>query len=238
MYVCSSRSAKSCTNSSRSVGVRCCQWGPSARRAVSCTSKASAASLRTARRRPGRPAPGLTGRRSSILRAGSCSTFCTASVYSRNVSVGDAAHAGPTRPSRSASVTRILAVLIRGAPSGPEYTVHRRSGRRSARPARDFRRGLRELPNETLQVAEHFQLEQLQALPEGVAEVGVAILLALEGPEVGDDAWKAVARDEVVGHQEGELVGRQRPLAQVAHGEPARVAERLQIQPPRGHARV
>src|SRR4029453_15684478 len=177
MYVCSSRSAKSCTNSSRSVGVRCCQWGPSARRAVSCTSKASAASLRTAARRG--------GRRSSVLSAGSSSTFCTASVYSRNVSVGNAAHAGPTRPSRSASVTRILAVLIRGAPSGPEYTVHRRSGRRSARPARDFRRGLRELPNETLQVAEHFQLEQLQALPEGVAEVGVAVLLALEGPEVG-----------------------------------------------------
>src|SRR6185503_7417337 len=105
---------KSCTNSSRSAGVRCCQCGPSARRAVSWTSNASMASLRTAARR--------SCRRSSAFRAGSSRTFCTASVYSRRVSVGAPAQAGLRSAVTSAEPERILTpkaltLLIREAPS-------------------------------------------------------------------------------------------------------------------------
>jgi hypothetical protein len=106
------------------------------------------------------------------------------------------------------------------------------------REARDDRRpGVRGvLLHRRFEVIENLELELFEALTEGVAEIGVAILLALEGAEVGDDAREAVARDQVVGHQERELVRRQRALAQVANGEATWITERLQIKP-RGHER-
>src|SRR5215471_20048101 len=50
-YVWSRRSRKRLTNSSRSAGVRCCQWGPRLRRAVSETSNTWRATSRTWTRR-------------------------------------------------------------------------------------------------------------------------------------------------------------------------------------------
>src|SRR5437773_2300482 len=210
MYVCSSSSAKRCTNSSRCGGVRCCQCGPSARRAVSCTSKTSVAIFRTAARR--------SGFLSSALSEGSSRTLRAASVYSRTWSVG-----APARTGAAAHATRLRAMAattddriirrrlpaqytVRGGPGGPRLTDDR------------------------LQVGEDFALELVEALAEDVAEVAVPILAALERLEVVDHARKAVALDQVIRHQERQLIGRQRAFLEVAHREAARVAERLEIQ--------
>src|SRR5215470_8462516 len=113
-------------NSSRSAGVRCCQWGPRARRAVSATSNTSLAILRTAARR--------SWRRSGALRAGSSSTFCTALVYSRTWSVGGPAQARTTAPRvTSTALSRAHADFMRISSSGmrallggipSQYTLH------------------------------------------------------------------------------------------------------------------
>src|SRR5207249_924526 len=210
MYVCSSSSAKRCTNSSRCGGVRCCQCGPSARRAVSCTSKTSVAIFRTAARR--------SGFLSSALSEGSSRTLRTASVYSRTWSVGApartgaAAHATRLRAMAATTDDRIIRRLlpaqytVRGGPGGPRLTDDR------------------------LQVGEDFALELVEALAEDVAEVAVPVLAALERLEVVDHARKAVALDQVIRHQERQLIGRQRAFLEVAHREAARVAERLEIQ--------
>src|SRR5439155_1589169 len=71
---------------------------------------------------------------------------------------------------------------------------------------------------------------------ERVTEVAVPVLTALERLEVVEHARKAVALDQVVGHQERQLVGGQRAFLEVAHREAAGVAERLEVQP-RGHER-
>src|SRR2546428_5953725 len=210
MYVCSSSSAKRCTNSSRCGGVRCCQCGPSARRAVSCTSKTSVAIFRTAARR--------SGFLSSALSVGSSRTLRTASVYSRTWSVGApartgaAAHATRLRAMAATTDDRIIRRLlpaqytVRGGPGGPRLTDDR------------------------LQVGEDFALELVEALAEDVAEVAVPVLAALERLEVVDHARKAVALDQVIRHQERQLIGRQRACLEAAHREAARIAERLEIQ--------
>src|SRR2546421_8672064 len=216
MYVCSSSSAKRCTNSSRCCGVRCCQCGPRARRAVSCPSNTSVAIFRTAARR--------SGFLSSALRAGSSRTLITASVYSRTWSVGAPARAGATAQAtraRARATTRDDRVM-KAAPPG---AVYRASAQWTAR-----------LANDGLEVGQHFLLELVEALAEGVAEVAMPVLTALEVLEVVEHARKAVALDQVVGHQERQLVGGQRALLEVAHRETAGVAERLEVQP-RGHER-
>src|SRR5438034_1303452 len=192
MYVCSNSSAKRCTNSSRCGGVRCCQCGPSARRAVSCTSKTSVAIFRTAARR--------SGFLSSALSEGSSRTLRTASVYSRTWSVGApartgaAAHATRLRAMAATTDDRIIRRLlpaqytVRGGPGGPRLTDDR------------------------LQVGEDFALELVEALAEDVAEVAVPVLAALERLEVVDHARKAVAPDQVIRHQERQLIGRQRAV--------------------------
>src|SRR5438034_2023161 len=86
------------------------------------------------------------------------------------------------------------------------------------------------LTDDRLQVGEDFALELVEALAEDVAEVAVPVLAALERLEVVDHARKAVALDQVIRHQERQLIGRQRAFLEVAHREAARVAERLEIQ--------
>src|SRR2546430_16463445 len=98
---------------------------------------------------------------------------------------------------------------MKSAPPGAVY--------RADRPRRAL------LADDGLQVGEDFFLELVEALTEGLAEVAVAVLSALERFEVGDHAVEAVALDQVVGHQEGELVGRQRAFLEVPHREAARV---------------
>src|SRR5512146_1034424 len=106
-YVCSRSPRKIWTNSCFSAGVRCCQWSPRARWAVSDTSKASLATARTASTRSG----GVIARFSS--------TSMTRSVYARSCSVGELAQAGPpsTRTVTTAatavpSITRIRRLLL------------------------------------------------------------------------------------------------------------------------------
>src|SRR6267143_593823 len=155
---------------------------------------------------------------SSALSEGSSRTLMTASVYSRTCSVGAPARAEATAPPtrvRAMAATRDDRVIkwllpaqytVRGGPGGPSLTDDR------------------------LQVGENFALELVEALAEGVAEVAVPVLAALERLEVVDHARKAVALDQVVRHQEGQLIGRQRAFLEVAHREAARIAERLEIQ--------
>src|SRR5205814_559231 len=104
----------------RCCGVRCCQCGPRARRAVSCTSNTSVAIFRTAARR--------SGFLSSALRAGSSRTLSTASVYSRTWSVGAPARAGATAPAtraRARTTTRNDRVM-KAAPPGAVYRASAR----------------------------------------------------------------------------------------------------------------
>src|SRR5205823_13151817 len=98
--------------------------------------------------------------------------------------------------------------------------------------------GKRRLADDALEVGEDFALELIEVLAEGVVEVGVTVLATLERAEIRQHARKAIARDEIVGHQERQLVGRQRALAQMPHGEPARVAERLEVEPRSQQGRV
>src|SRR5688500_8071014 len=100
MYERSSRSVKSCTNSSRSAGVRACQWRPSERRAVSAKSKISLAAWRTAARR--------SLARASFFSSGSSSSFRTRSICSRSWSIGAPASAGAatTAPASASATTR------------------------------------------------------------------------------------------------------------------------------------
>src|SRR3989454_2803806 len=105
MYVRSSRSAKSWTNSLRSLALRACQCGPSARFAVSLTSKISTATLRTAAR--------LSVERS----AGSSRILRTWSVYCRTCSVGAPARAGAaaaraTSPAAKRTRSRMRILLV------------------------------------------------------------------------------------------------------------------------------
>src|SRR5204862_334174 len=92
------------------------------------------------------------------------------------------------------------------------------------------------LANDGLEMGQHFLLELVEALAERVTEVAVPVLAALERLEVVEHARKAVALDQVVGHQERQLVGGQRAFLEVAHREAAGVAERLEVQPC-GHQR-
>src|SRR5438093_6101542 len=81
---------------------------------------------------------------------------------------------------------------------------------------------------------EHLALELLEGLVERGAE-GVAAAAALpEAAEIFDGPVEAVARDQVVGHEERELIRRQRTFLQMAHGESARRAERVEVEL-RGH---
>src|SRR5262245_32833901 len=63
------------------------------------------------------------------------------------------------------------------------------------------------------QVGQDLPLEVVQRLPEHALEVLATVLPVRERPEVVDHAREALALDEIVGHQEGQLVGRQRALA-------------------------
>src|SRR3989442_14851574 len=96
-YERSSRSLKSCTNSSRSAGVRAAQWRPSERLAVSLKSKMSLAILRTATRR--------SLALFSFLSSGSSSTLSTRSTCSRSWSSGAPARTGPAASARLATAT-------------------------------------------------------------------------------------------------------------------------------------
>src|SRR5262249_55127388 len=187
-----------------------------ARRAVSCTSKTSEAILRTAARR--------SGFLSSLLRAGSSSTFTTASVYSRTWSVGAPAHARglatATRP--RATITTADARIMNATP--PRRSIPCTPPPRAR------------LPDDGLEVGEDFLLELIESLAERVAEVGVSILPSLERLEVGDHAIEAVALDQVVRHEKRELIGGQRAFLEMAHRETAGIAERFEVEP-RGHQR-
>src|SRR5262245_52677594 len=81
-----------------------------------------------------------------------------------------------------------------------------------------------------LQVAEDLSLELIDRLLEGALEVDVAVLVLGEGAEVVDHSREPIALDQVVGHEEGELVGGQRAFLEMAHGEAAGTSERLQIE--------
>ena len=76
--------------------------------------------------------------------------------------------------------------------------------------------------NRRLQVRQNLVLELLDALTEGAAEVAVTVLAARERTEVFDHPVEAVTLDEVVGHQERELIGGQRALLPMAHRESPR----------------
>src|SRR5438093_13232959 len=80
---------------------------------------------------------------------------------------------------------------------------------------------------------ENLVLELLEAMTEREPEVLLAALSVGERGEILDHPAEAVARDQVVGHQEGELIRRQRSLAQVANGEAARTPEGLEVEPRR-----
>src|SRR5712691_320733 len=84
--------------------------------------------------------------------------------------------------------------------------------------------------NRRLQICQNLVLELLDALTEGAAEVAVTVLAARERAEVFDHPVEAIALDEVIRHQERQLVGGQRALLAVAHGESPRGAERLEIE--------
>src|ERR1051325_10260877 len=85
---------------------------------------------------------------------------------------------------------------------------------------------------------EHFVFELLEALVErGLERVAPAAPLP-EALEVLDGAVEAVARDEVVRHQERELIGRERAFLQMAHREAARGAERVEVELRRDERRV
>src|SRR5688572_33218408 len=115
---------------------------------------------------------------------------------------------GPQTSQRSSRLGVAVALLDCLSFSRARRFDVRQNARRAA--------GWRRLADDGLEVGEDFELELVEALTERAAEVGVAVLAALEGGEVRDHALEPVAGDEVVGHQEGELVGRQRALAQVA----------------------
>src|SRR5262249_11800124 len=144
----------------RRCGVRCCQCGPSARRAVSCTSKTSVAIFRTAARR--------SGFLSSALSAGSSSTFTTASVYSRTWSVGAPAqaHALATTKSPTATAPMKDARIMKATP--PRRSIPCTPPPRAR------------LPDDGLEVGEDFLFELIEGLAEGVLEVTVPILPLLE----------------------------------------------------------
>src|SRR5437867_9990983 len=84
--------------------------------------------------------------------------------------------------------------------------------------------------NRRLQVGQNFALELLDALTEGAAEVSLTILAARERMEVLDHPFEAVTLDEVIRHEERQLVRGQRALLAVAHREPPRGAERLEVE--------
>src|SRR5688572_10665697 len=111
-------------------------------------------------------------------------------------------------------------------PPHKKYTVRQADGFRYGRVRETMR-----LPDDGLEVAEDFLLELLEALTERLTEVRVTVLPALERAEVAHDAVEAVPGDQIIGHQERELIGRQRAFLQMAHGEAARIAEGLQIEP-------
>src|SRR5687768_1667974 len=111
MYERSRRSAKSCTNCSRSAGVRTAQCRPSARLAVSVKSKMSLAIARMAARR----SLALAG----CFMAGSSSSLSTRWTCPRSCVVGSPAAAsrpGASRASVSAAVSpsaRTIVPLVR-----------------------------------------------------------------------------------------------------------------------------
>jgi len=73
-------------------------------------------------------------------------------------------------------------------------------------------------------------LEVRHRLAERRLEVAPPIDPRAERVEVIDDAVEAVTLDQLVGEQEGELVGRLRAVAQMTVRESARSAKRLQIE--------
>ena len=79
-------------------------------------------------------------------------------------------------------------------------------------------------------MGQRLPLEVLERLPEGGRELAVPVAARGAGPEVVHDVVEPVARDQVVREQVGQLVRGLRPLAQVAHGESARRAERFEIK--------
>src|SRR5207244_3507615 len=90
------------------------------------------------------------------------------------------------------------------------------------------------LANDRLQMRENLALELLERLVERGAE-RVATAAALpEAAEILDGPVETVPRDQVVGHEERELVGRQRAFLQVADGEATGRAERVEVEL-RGH---
>src|SRR5437773_3332843 len=98
---------------------------------------------------------------------------------------------------------------------------------RSAMPIRRRMWSVAELRgNRRLQVGQNFALELLDALTEGAAEVSLTILAARERMEVLDHPFEAVTLDEVIRHEERQLVRGQRALLAVAHREPPRGARR------------
>src|SRR5687767_13598933 len=107
------------------------------------------------------------------------------------------ARAMDTTPRTSATTTPAnpSVWVICGTPSVSEYTV--RSGGGFRMTATDDRA---RLSDDGLQMAKHFPLELVETLAEGVPEVGVAVLPAVEQAKVAHDAAEAVAGDEVVGH--------------------------------------
>src|SRR5262249_2753278 len=88
------------------------------------------------------------------------------------------------------------------------------------------------LVRELREMSERLLLELVERLPEGGREVAAAIDALPERLEVADDAVKAVALDQIIREEIGQLVRGVRPVAQVPYGEPPRGAQRLEIQAP------
>src|SRR5438552_1379208 len=77
---------------------------------------------------------------------------------------------------------------------------------------------------------ENLALELLERLVERGAERVATAATVPEAPEILDGPVETVPRDQVVGHEERELVGRQRAFLEVADGEATGRAERVEIE--------
>src|SRR5438477_10006668 len=82
---------------------------------------------------------------------------------------------------------------------------------------------------ESAQISEDFALELLDRLAKSLGEGTVAIHHAAVAEVVEHDR-QAVARHQVVGHQERELVGLQRAVALMPQRELARRAQRGEVE--------
>src|SRR2546426_1082559 len=134
----------------------------------------------------------------------------------------------PPRSPLQANVTRI------GSSAAVAGTYRKKKRKPTNRVSARGRRSR----NNGLLVGEDFALELFVRLTEDAGELLPAVLDLSEGAEIGQHTLEPVAPDQIVGHQEGELIRGQRPLPPVAQREPPRRAERLEVEPGRCQCRM